>query len=276
MCGSPRRARSAAASTCCEVSDRAAVWSPIRTRGWSAVAIPAVITVAWLAILAAQETGTAALLHHHALIEGGPPLATAIALFAVGWLVMVGAMMLPASLPTIRVVESAVAGLARPPRAMLGFLLAFGLIWLAFGLLAFAGDWLLHHVVDATPWLAARPYLIESGVLAIAGGYQFMPSKRRGLAACRHPVDRAWTAGLRTDGVVRFGLRHGLDCLASSWALMLLMFAEGFGSVWWMAALTGVMVYEATGRSGQRVASAVGILLLLAALAALSGGGVAS
>ena len=252
------------------MNDPAAVWGPIRARGWSAVASPALIAVAWLAILAAQETGTAALLHHHALIEGGPPLSVAIALFAFGWMVMIGAMMLPASLPTIRVVESAVASLARPPRAMLGFLLAFGLTWLAFGLVAFAGDWVLHHVVDATPWLAARPYLIESAVLAIAGGYQFTPSKRRGLAACRHPVERAWSAGLRPDGVARFGLRHGLDCLASSWALMLLMFAEGFGSIWWMAALTGVMVYEAVGRHGRRLSTAVGIILLLVALSVLS------
>jgi predicted metal-binding membrane protein len=258
------------------VNGPAALWSPVRARGWSAVAVPALIAVAWLAILVAQETGTAALLHHHALIENGPPLSIAIPLFAFGWLVMVVAMMLPASMPTVRVVESAVAGLERPARAMVGFLLGFGLVWLAFGLQAFAGDWVLHHVVDATPWLAARPYLIDAGVLAIAGGYQFMPSKRRALAACRHPVDRAWSVGARSDGIVRFGLRHGLDCLASSWALMLLMFAEGFGSIWWMAALTGVMVYEATGRHGQRVARAVGIMLVLAALSVLSGTGVAS
>jgi predicted metal-binding membrane protein len=253
------------------VNGAALVRTPIRARGWSAVVVPALIVVAWLAILVAQETGTAAFLHHHALIEGGPPLWVAIPLFAVGWLVMVGAMMLPASLATIQVVESAVGTLARPPRAMVGFLLAFGLVWLGFGLLAFAGDWVLHHIVDATPWLADRPYLIEAGVLAIAGGYQFMPMKRWGLAACRQPADRAWSAGLSTDGVVRFGLRHGLDCLASSWALMLLMFAEGFGSIWWMAALTGVMVYEAVGRHGQRLSTAVGIILLMVALSVLSG-----
>jgi predicted metal-binding membrane protein len=44
---------------------------------------------------------------------------------------------------------------------------------------------------------------------------------------------------------------------------MLLMFAEGFANLWWMAALTGVMVYETTGRHGERVAQAAGFLLLV-------------
>ena len=140
-------------------------------------------------VLAAQATGTAAVLHHHALIEGGPPLWVAVPLFLVAWQVMVVAMMLPASLPTIRVVEAAMGRLARPRRARAAFLGAFAAIWTVFGLLAFMGDFVLHHVVDATPWLAARPWLIEAGVLALAGGYQFLPIKRRSLAACRHPRD---------------------------------------------------------------------------------------
>jgi predicted metal-binding membrane protein len=255
-----------------------AAWSPIRGRGRSSLATPALIAAAWLAILAAQATGAAAALHHHALIEGGPPLWAAIPLFMLGWAVMVVAMMLPASLPTIRLVESAGATLTRPRHASFVFLLAFGVTWVTFGLLAFLGDMVVHHVVDTTPWLAARPWLIEAGVLALAGGYQFMPSKRRSLAACRHLADPATSAPSLEDGAARTGLRHGLDCLGSSWALMLLMFAEGFGSLWWMAALTGVMVYETSGRHGQRASAAVGIILLLAALTVLSsplpGGGV--
>ena len=37
---------------------------------------------------------------------------------------------------------------------------------------------------------------------------------------------------------------------------MLLMFAEGFASLGWVLALTVLMLYEATGRHGQRAASA--------------------
>jgi predicted metal-binding membrane protein len=52
---------------------------------------------------------------------------------------------------------------------------------------------------------------------------------------------------------------------------MLLMFAEGFASIVWMVALTALMIYEATGRHGQRAASIAGVALILAALATLSG-----
>jgi predicted metal-binding membrane protein len=49
---------------------------------------------------------------------------------------------------------------------------------------------------------------------------------------------------------------------------MLVMFAAGVAVLWWMAALTAVMVYEKTGRYGARVTPLVGVALFgLAALA---------
>jgi predicted metal-binding membrane protein len=228
------------------------------------------IVGAWLIAIVAQATGNAGLLHHHALIEDGPPLWLGVPLFLLGWQVMIAAMMLPASLPTIRVVSAAVGRLTRPRFALVGFLGAFALVWTIFGLLAFTGDLGLHRVVDATPWLAARPGLIEASVLALAGAYQFVPLKRRSLAACRHPDTLAATAAPPQRGSFQRGLDHGLACLGSSWALMLLMFAEGFANLWWMAGLTAVMAYETTGRHGQRAASAAGVGLLLAGLIALS------
>ena len=53
---------------------------------------------------------------------------------------------------------------------------------------------------------------------------------------------------------------------------MAVMVVAGLGDLWWMAALAGVMVYEATGRHGQRLAAVVGLLLLwLSALVLLPG-----
>jgi predicted metal-binding membrane protein len=240
-------------------------------RAWRHPAVSASIAGAWLIAIGAQLTGNAALLHHHSLIEGGPPLWLGVPLFLLGWQVMVTAMMLPASLPTIGVARAAMQSLPRPRLAELVFVAAFAFAWAVFGLLAFAGDFVLHRTVDATPWLAARPWLIEASVLALAGAYQFAPLKRRSLAACRHPVGLVPAGTLHDRGWFRLGLDHGLACLGSSWALMLLMFAEGFANLWWMAALTGLMVYEATGRHGGRAASVAGIVLLLAGLTVLSG-----
>lgn len=137
-----------------------------------------------MVVLATQATGTATLFHHHALIEGGPPLWVAIPLFLAAWLVMVVAMMLPASLPVVRAFQVESRGLGRPGLAVAAFLGAYGIVWGVFGFLAFTGDYALHQVVDATPWLAEHPWLIEAGVLALAGGYQFLPIK----AACARGV----------------------------------------------------------------------------------------
>jgi predicted metal-binding membrane protein len=228
---------------------------------WLNVAVAAA-GCAWVIVVLAQLTGNAGALHHHALIEGGPPLWVAIPLFLIAWFVMVMAMMLPASLPAVRVVARTSAAAGRGGFAMVVFLAGYAAVWTVFGLAAFLGDVVLHHIVDATPWLGRQPLLIETSVLIVAGTYQFTPLKRRGLGACRHPADASHALGLRVPGAVRFGYRHAVDCVASSWALMLLMFAAGFANLWWMVALAAVMAYEAIGRQGQRVAPLVGILLL--------------
>ena len=232
-------------------------------------AVTATISAAWLTLLAADASGVGDALHHHALAEGGPPLWVAVPVFLVAWQVMVAAMMLPASLPAIEAIESTLRGVVRPGQALVTYLAAFGLVWAVFGLAAFLGDVVLHRTVDATPWLAERPWLIEAGVIAVAGAYQFAPLKRRSLATCRHPGSLA--ARAVGASAARVGLCDGLACLGSSWALMLLMFGEGLAGLGWMVALTAVMAYETSGRHGQRVARLIGAILLLAALGTLSG-----
>lgn len=58
-------------------------------------------------------------------------------------------------------------------------------------------------------------------------------------------------------------LRH-VSCLDCCWALTLVMFATGVGSLAWMLAVTGVMVVEKTSRHGPRLAAPVGVALLVA------------
>jgi predicted metal-binding membrane protein len=129
----------------------------------------------------------------------------------------------------------------------------------------------LHRIVDATPWLQARPWVIEAIVLALAGAYQFVPLKRRALDACRHPGDRYFGSVGSRDGAVGEGLRHGVDCLASSGALMLLMFAAGIADLWWMAALTAARWLEGSS-PGRLAASLVGGALIAAAVVVAIGG----
>jgi hypothetical protein len=56
-----------------------------------------------------------------------------------------------------------------------------------------------------------------------------------------------------------------VSCLGCCWALMLVMFGTGVGSLAWMVGLTAVMVVEKTSRYGARLVTPVGAALLAAA-----------
>ncbi len=232
--------------------------------------ISATIVGAWLLIVLAETSGSAAALHHHALLGGDTPIGAAIPNFLIAWQVMVVAMMWPASLHVVDAFLNGAPNRSRAGLAAATFLVPSAIVWAGFGLVTFVGDAALHHVVDTTPWLGDRPWLIEAAVLAVAGGYQLTPLKRRYLAACRRPGDHLVSHALVRAHASAMGFQHGLDCLGSSWALMLVMFASGFASIGAMVALTLLMVYEATGRHGERAASIAGVILLLAGLTVLS------
>src|SRR5436305_1832267 len=82
--------------------------------------------------LGAQVTGTAGTFHHHGPIEGGPPLWAALLLFLFAWQAMVAAMMLPSSLPLIRLFEAASGSQERPGRARAAFLGGYAAVWTGF------------------------------------------------------------------------------------------------------------------------------------------------
>jgi predicted metal-binding membrane protein len=100
--------------------------------------------------------------------------------------------------------------------------------------------------------------------------FQFSDLKDRCLRECRHPgpfLLQHYRRG--AAGAFALGRRHGLFCLGCCWALMLVGFAVGVASLWWMAALTAVMVYEKTGRSGDQAVAPIGIALIVAGTLAL-------
>ena len=130
---------------------------------------------------------------------------------------------------------------------------------------ALAFDTTIHLLVHSWPWLAAHTGLILAGTLALVGAYQLSPMKDRCLTACRDPFGFLWQHYRRgVRGALRLGARHALWCTGCCWALMLLMFATGVGSLAWMLGLTGVMVAEKTTRWGARLVVPVGIALLVA------------
>jgi predicted metal-binding membrane protein len=227
--------------------------------------IAVAVAAAWVASVGAEASGVAGSVHHDSLLEGGPGLGLALVLFLLAWQVMIAAMMLPSSLPLVRMFSAASAAAPGRRRAMAAFLGGYAVVWSAFGALAFAGDAALHALVAASPWMESHDWAIAPGVLVLAGLFQFSSLKDACLRACRHPASflhRHYRRGTR--GGFELGARHGLFCVGCCWALMLVMFAVGAASLVWMAALTALMVYEKTRPSGARAVPLTGAVLLAA------------
>ena len=246
-----------------------------RSRRTPAILLAAVAG-AWALAIVAQTTGRAVLLDHGRLIEGAPPLWhppplwVALPLFLVAWQVMVAAMMLPSSLPMIRLFRTVSIAQPRPEAVRAAFLGGYLVVWTGFGAVAFLQDIGIHRLVDRTPWVGAHPWVIAGLALLLAGSFQFSALKDKCLQECRHPG--AFLLQYYRRGVpeaFRLGLRHGLFCLGCCWALMLVMFAAGVAQLWWMAALGALMFYEKVGRHGDRVTPIAGVALLALAVLVL-------
>ena len=227
------------------------------------LAIPAAIALAWATALAAEASGAAQAFHHDGLIEGGLPAWAALGLFVASWQVMTAAMMLPSSVPLVRLFWATTRGQAGAPRTLAVFLGGYALVWSIFGLAAFAGDGVLHRLVDSVAALEERPWLVSGAVLVTAGAFQFTRLKEKCLDSCRHPgAYLLQHYRRRRRAAFAMGVGHGVFCLGCCWALMLLMFAAGFANLVWMAALAAVMIYEKVGRHGRTLSPVVGVVLL--------------
>lgn len=230
--------------------------------------ILAVTAACWVVTLGLTFLGGVAPADHDVVLEQLTwPWAARLLAFLAVWTVMLGAMMLPTTLTMARMFTAVSARGDDPVAARTGFYGAYLLVWAGFALLALAGDSRLHWLVDRWGWLHHHEPLILGGALLLAGGFQLTPLKDACLRACRSPLSllgQHYRGG--TSGGWRVGSRHALSCLGCCWALMLVMFATGVGSLAWMVALTAVMVVEKVMPGGDRLVRPVAAALIVAGL----------
>jgi predicted metal-binding membrane protein len=187
-------------------------------------------------------------------------------LYVGGWLLMSAAMMLPTALPLIAIFDRLIE--RRSDRALLLTLVVVGylLVWAGFGVAAHLMDAALHGLAAANPWLISHAGLVGGGVLAIAGAFQFTALKYRCLDKCRTPfsfVHQHWRGQSAPREAFLLGAHHGVFCVGCCWAIMLLMFVVGTGSVGWMLMLGAVMAIEKNAAWGRSLSAPLGVGLLL-------------
>jgi predicted metal-binding membrane protein len=187
-------------------------------------------------------------------------------LYVGGWLLMSAAMMLPTALPLFSIFDRLTE--RRRGRALLLTLVIVGylVVWAAFGLAAHLLDAVLHLLVFSSPWLWFNAWLVGAVVLAVAGAFQFTALKYHCLDKCRTPfsfVHQHWRGQAPHREAFLLGVHHGVFCVGCCWAIMLLMFVVGTGSVGWMLALGAVMAIEKNVSWGRKLSAPLGIALLL-------------
>ena len=191
-------------------------------------------------------------------------------LYGGGWLLMSAAMMLPTTLTLVRLFDRMIA--ERSDRAVLHALMIAGylLAWAGFGLAAHLLDRALHAGLGGWIWLAAHSWVPGATVLALAGAFQFSALKYYCLDKCRTPLGfltSHWHGPRPRRAAFKLGFAHGLYCVGCCWALMLLMFVVGMGSLGWMLVLGLIMAVEKNHSWGRHLAMPLGATLLTAAAA---------
>lgn len=185
------------------------------------------------------------------------------------WVLMCSAMMLPTILPLLLIWHRLLS--RHRDRWLLQGLAVTGYLsaWGAVGLLVFGADAGLHQLIQIAPTFSTSGWVVGAGTLSLAGLFQFSSLKDHCLDQCRSPFSfalAAWQRGRLRWQSWWLGVRHGLYCVGCCWALMLVMFAIGMGSLGWMLLLGAVMALEKNVPWGYRLRKPIGVALLVGAL----------
>ena len=246
--------------------------APGRDRAILATVVALLAATAWLALWAWEASPYGRYLHHEA--PAGLGIGAEIALFGIGWVVMIVAMMLPTTIPLLATFGAIVGRRPHPRRLVALAIAGYLLTWAVVGLVMWIGDRGVHLVVAAAPALADNPRVVLAATLAVAGAYQFSPLKYRCLDECRSPLGfvlNRWQGVAPAREALGLGVAHGLFCVGCCWSLMLVMFGVGLGSLGWMLVIGMLTAIEKNSRWGRRIGRPLGGALLIAGLAVLNG-----
>ena len=184
------------------------------------------------------------------------------------WVVMMVAMMLPSLAPMLWRYRRAVGRTGGTHPGWLTALVGVGyfFVWTAFGIAAFMLGNAFAALAMQLPALARTVPIVAGAIVMLAGALQFTAWKAHHLACCRDASGCGLP--LRVDGATawRHGLRLGLHCSTCCAGLTAILLVTGLMDLRAMAAVTAAITVERLAPAGERVARAIGAILVVAGL----------
>lgn len=183
------------------------------------------------------------------------------------WITMMAAMMLPSVAPMVLAFSRISQERLRRERSYVPtwvFVAGYLLAWAGYGVAAYG---VFRAVTAIDPgflaWDRGGPW-IAGGAIVAAGLYQLTPLKRVCLLHCRTPLHfvlHGWKEGW--SGALKMGLSHGAYCVGCCWGLMLILFAVGVMSLFWMVVVAAIIFAEKVTPFGARLSRALAVAFVL-------------
>jgi len=185
------------------------------------------------------------------------------------WVVMMIGMMTPSVAPMILIyarIGRQAGGEGQPLAVSAWFVLGYLLSWTTFSLAATSAQWALERAALLTPMMESVSNILGATALIVAGLYQWTPFKDACLSYCQTPLGFILRYGFRREaiGALALGFRHGLYCIGCCWALMVLLFVAGVMNLFWIAALSALVLVEKVVPFGRLVPRIAGIAFMAA------------
>jgi len=198
----------------------------------------------------------------------GQTLPGAAASFLGMWIVMMVAMMLPSLVPTLWRYRQAVGRKGETRLGGLTALVGIGyfFVWTVCGMAVLPLGASLAAVEMEQPALARAVPIAVGVIVLIAGALQFTAWKARQLACCREAPGRGCTLPADAGTAWRHGLRLGLHCASCCAGLTAILLVLGVMDPRAMAVVAAAITVERVAPAGERVARAIGIIVVGAGL----------
>jgi predicted metal-binding membrane protein len=184
------------------------------------------------------------------------------------WMVMMVAMMLPSLVPMLWRYRQAVGGAGEARLGWLTALVSAGyfFVWTAIGMVAFPLGVALAAMEMRQPALARAAPIAAGVVVLIAGALQFTAWKAHHLACCRPTPGHGSAVAGNAGTAWRHGLRLGLHCSQCCAGLIAMLLVLGVMDLRAMAVVAAAITVERLAPAGERVARAIGAVVIAAGL----------